>query len=1045
MTKKRGKQRKQQTENTPQVSQPQSGTSSPQLVPPQPRVEAPVTQILQSEPSVPAPSAVTTETGRGQSQGSSRVQPQPLQQAGRGRGQPQPLQQAGRGRGQPVPLQHPQQSQQPASRGPWQQPQQPQQPASRGPWQQPQQSQQAGRGGGQPVPGQQPEQSQQAPQQRPQQSQQAGRGGGQPVPRQQPQQSQQAPQKEQQQQRQRAQTSSQSPVSTKELTTMVEKMKLGIPCRKNVMKAGTQGRPITVEANVVSLTFNKNFNPQAIHYDVAFDPDKPKFMLKAAFEVVHKQYFPNRYPAFDGKKNLYSSGLLPFGEGMMAEIEVHDPERDQKRPWKVTITKVAVVDLSWLPRVAAGLNNIEQTAVQVIDVILRHGPASRCVQVGRSFFPKPTTGTVDLGNGLELWVGMFQSAIIGWKPFLNIDVAHKGFPKAQNLIDFMKEFLQRRQFTADEVNYAKPSIVKQLRGLKVLYEIPDLPTSKRTHRINDLMGNSVDTIFTLDNGQKISIFDYFLKEKKYRIKHQYMPVVWVGGRNRQIYVPAELCTIVPGQVTMKKMDEIQTSNMIKAAATSTDVRKRKIMNAFASINFNNDPCVKEFGLSVGGGFEKVPARVLEPPMINYQDRDMRVNKGVWNAAKFKQPAQLEPKTWTILSINGRYTNFGQLEGLASELVANARKCGMELSEPLKPFVVMDEPRRDIRGISQFFDKNKTLKLVMVVVPDRGNAYSKIKQVAEIHVGVLTQCIRGRTVSRLSPATVCNILLKINSKLNGVNHSIMKNTLRPPCLKQPCIIIGADVTHPPPDAVDIPSIAAVAASHDANAQFMYNIKTQLQPPREEIILNLQSMVREQLLYFYKRNQGNKPQKIIFYRDGVSEGQFGQVLARELEAIRRACISLAADYKPPITFLVVQKRHHVRLFPTDPKNSDDRNGNVQAGTVVDTVITHPSHIDFYLVSHASIQGVARPTKYRCLWDDSNMSEDEIEQLTYYLCHMFSRCNRSVSYPAPTYYAHLAAYRARVHTEDLPINIHNLDEEQRKKLKLAESITGNPMFFV
>ena len=41
---------------------------------------------------------------------------------------------------------------------------------------------------------------------------------------------------------------------------------------------------------------------------------------------------------------------------------------------------------------------------------------------------------------------------------------------------------------------------------------------------------------------------------------------------------------------------------------------------------------------------------------------------------------------------------------------------------------------------------------------------------------------------------------------------------------------------------------------------------------------------------------------------------------------------------------------------------------------------------------------------------MHEDEIEELTYYLCHLIARCTRSVSYPAPTYYAHLAAFRAR-----------------------------------
>ncbi len=49
---------------------------------------------------------------------------------------------------------------------------------------------------------------------------------------------------------------------------------------------------------------------------------------------------------------------------------------------------------------------------------------------------------------------------------------------------------------------------------------------------------------------------------------------------------------------------------------------------------------------------------------------------------------------------------------------------------------------------------------------------------------------------------------------------------------------------------------------------------------------------------------------------------------------------------------------------------------------------------------------------LYDDNNLSADVEQSLTYYLCHLYSRCERSVSYPAPTYYAHLAAFRARDH---------------------------------
>ena len=74
---------------------------------------------------------------------------------------------------------------------------------------------------------------------------------------------------------------------------------------------------------------------------------------------------------------------------------------------------------------------------------------------------------------------------------------------------------------------------------------------------------------------------------------------------------------------------------------------------------------------------------------------------------------------------------------------------------------------------------------------------------------------------------------------------------------------------------------------------------------------------------------------------------------MNAIRRACASLQPDYKPKVTFLVVQKRHHTRFFPTRDEDADGRNRNVPPGTVVDREITHPTEVDFYLVSHASIQ--------------------------------------------------------------------------------------------
>lgn len=80
-------------------------------------------------------------------------------------------------------------------------------------------------------------------------------------------------------------------------------------------------------------------------------------------------------------------------------------------------------------------------------------------------------------------------------------------------------------------------------------------------------------------------------------------------------------------------------------------------------------------------------------------------------------------------------------------------------------------------------------------------------------------------------------------------------------------------------------------------------------QQEVIQELSSMVKELLIQFYKSTRF-KPNRIILYRDGVSEGQFQTVLQHELTAMREACIKLEADYKPGITYIAVQKRHHTR---------------------------------------------------------------------------------------------------------------------------------------
>ena len=91
-----------------------------------------------------------------------------------------------------------------------------------------------------------------------------------------------------------------------------------------------------------------------------------------------------------------------------------------------------------------------------------------------------------------------------------------------------------------------------------------------------------------------------------------------------------------------------------------------------------------------------------------------------------------------------------------------------------------------------------------------------------------------------------------------------------------------VGHPGPGSAS-PSIAAVVASHDIQG-IQYSTAVQVQNSREEIIVDLQTMAAN-LIKKFRIKTGQKPVRIIFYRDGVSEGQYSEVCKREITALKR----------------------------------------------------------------------------------------------------------------------------------------------------------------
>jgi eukaryotic translation initiation factor 2C len=162
-------------------------------------------------------------------------------------------------------------------------------------------------------------------------------------------------------------------------------------------------------------------------------------------------------------------------------------------------------------------------------------------------------------------------------------------------------------------------------------------------------------------------------------------------------------------------------------------------------------------------------------------------------------------------------------------------------------------------------------------------------------------------------------------------------------------VGADLSHGAPGSSGgLSSVAVVASADDIPNRYFKEVYKQERPlearkESRELIVDMRAIMKS-LIHQYEQLRGYPPSAIVVYRDGIANSEVDSVFEKELTAIRQACADLSSVYRPYLTYIVVNKRHHTRFFPTD---SDK---NVAAGTVVDSHdITNATTYDFYLNSH------------------------------------------------------------------------------------------------
>ena len=234
-------------------------------------------------------------------------------------------------------------------------------------------------------------------------------------------------------------------------------------------------------------------------------------------------------------------------------------------------------------------------------------------------------------------------------------------------------------------------------------------------------------------------------------------------------------------------------------------------------------------------------RVYDSPVLTYRDlnkndtdpnRNMAFNiprpGGKWdmkrNAARGSRPSFVDNKhlnNWAILDLAN--TQQAALDHFVDQLYEEGNSIGYNVEFPLEGHF-----RADNRNLAHVLEEFRRLcdillrrerdagpPLIVVITPGKDALlYNGLKHEGDVLQRISTQVILRKNVINVKPATLHNILLKINSKLGGTNQTLDRSN-SPHILSQPVMIMGADVTHAAADQVK-PSIAAVVASMDPKA-------------------------------------------------------------------------------------------------------------------------------------------------------------------------------------------------------------------------------------
>ncbi|KAM0868477.1 hypothetical protein ACQ4PT_041296 [Festuca glaucescens] len=739
--------------------------------------------------------------------------------------------------------------------------------------------------------------------------------------------------------------------------------------------------------------------------DIKFDPASPKAsgkevsnadFLSAKAELFTDESFRrlSSAVAYDGKRNIFTSAELPEG---LFRVRV------RSKTYIVSVEFKKQLPLSQLSELP-----VPREVLQGLDVIVREASCWRKIILGKGFYSPESS--YDLGRGVVAMSGTQQTLKHTQKGLvLCVDYSVMPFRKAGCVLDHVKQFIRPLDYRTALNKTQLKNLEYELKGQRVTVSHRRTNQKYTIQGLTDLPASQI-TFSDSESGQVKRLVDYFSQQYGKVIEYQMLPCLDLSkSKDKPNYVPIELCILLEGQRYPKANLSKETDKQLKGMALiKADDRKQRIMDA---VRARDGPCrgeiAQQFGISLDLEMMEVTGRVLPPPALKLggttggQPNKCSVDQNCqWNLVRKKLVEGKELKCWGIVDFSAGPSHSMQqrLNGpmFVDYIVKKCCDVGIRMyKDPcfvhLSAMSVLSDPRKlyeELNNAKQAaVKKNQKLQLLFCPMSEQHPGYKTLKLICETQLGFQTQCFLSNVANKPQGQDqyMSNLALKINSKLGAATSSSMTGFHWTP------------------------------------------------PNRCEVIKHLGDICQELIGVFEKKN-GVKPQKIIYFRDGVSDGQFEMVLNEELADMEKGI--KVNGYSPTITVIVAKKRHHTRLFPKDKKEAQLKNGNVLPGTVVDTSVIDPMAYDFYLCSHNGLIGTSRPTHYYSLMDEHGFSSDALQKMVYNLCFLFARCTKPVSLATPVYYADLAAYRGRQYYEAMIAS----QPQARSSSSSASSVGGS-----